>query len=150
MKTKILLWLTSLWTKHKRIVNEICLVLLIISMTFFIGKHSTRQEHELVVNNLIYARDSIKTYDIVINGLKNSVWEKNAIILSQEDAIKAGLLREELLKKLHIKDLIANAELQMMINKKDSLLKVLPNTVFKQLKTHLVYHIIMFSYHFNC
>jgi hypothetical protein len=43
--------------------------------------------------------------------LRNSVYEKNAIILSQDESIKAGIIERDRLKALHLKDLITNTDL---------------------------------------
>lgn len=134
MKTRILLWLKNFWVKNKRIIIQIGLFLCLLIITYVAGRCSTRPERDQTINNLIAARDSIKHYDIEVEGLQNQVWEKNAIILSQEDAIKAGLLREEILKKLHIKEVITNAELSGVIARQDSLLKLPPKTEFITIK----------------
>ena len=102
----------------------------LFAVSFFLGQCSTKKERSQGVANLAASRDSIKTYSIKIDGLRNSIFEKNAIILSQEDAIKAGLIREDVLKKLHIRDMITNTDLSGIIKHQDSLLSLPPQTVF--------------------
>ena len=110
------------------------LIIAVLVISFILGKCSTRNERDNYIGNLIAARDSVKHSLIKIDGLQNSVWEKNAIILGQSQSIEAGIIERDLLKKLHIKDLITNAELSGIIHRQDSLLKLPPNTVFITVK----------------
>jgi hypothetical protein len=132
--TKLLLWLKSLWVKFKKPIIYVCLFIGLILISYIAGRCSTRTERKQQISNLIAARDSVKQFFVTIDGLKNSVWEKNAIILGQEESIKAGIIERDLLKKLHLKDLITNTELTGVIHKQDSLLNLPPNTVFITIK----------------
>jgi hypothetical protein len=134
MKTKILLWIKTTWDKGKKTLIKIGLFLLVLIIAYIAGRCSTKEIRDNQVHNLIAARDSVKHSLVTIDGLKNSVWEKNAIILGQEQSIDAGLIREELLKKLHIKDLITNAELSGVIQRQDSLLSLPPKTEYITIK----------------
>ena len=134
MKTKIILWIKETWTKIRKFVIYSGLILGLLLIAYIAGRCSTKEERDNQTSNLIAARDLVHASSVIIDGLKNSVWEKNAIILSQEQAIEAGIIREDLLKKLHLKDLITNAELSGIIYRQDSLLNLPPNTVFITIK----------------
>ena len=110
------------------------LITALLLVAFLLGRCSTREARNIQLNNLIAARDSVKKYCVIIDGLKNSVWEKNAIILGQEQAIAAGIVERDLLKKLHLKDLITNTELSAVIKRQDSLLALPPKTEYITIK----------------
>lgn len=134
MKAKLLLWIKSSWLKARKFIGYSGLILALLSMAFFLGKCSTKKERSQQIANIVAARDSVKHSLIIINGLKNSIWEKNAIILSQEQSIKAGIIEREYLKKLHIKELITNTKLSGIIQRQDSLLSLPPKTEFITVK----------------
>jgi hypothetical protein len=129
MIAKIKAWIKA----NKTIIMAILclLIFLLISMRSCID---LRREIIQSQGNLIAARDSVKHGTVIIAGLKNSVAEKRAIILSQQQAIDAGIIERERLKALHIEDLTANAELQGIIANLQDSLKALPGTVFITVK----------------
>lgn len=117
--------------------NKIAFVLAficVLSAAFFCGRYSTKKERSQHISNLIAARDSIKHYIIEVNSLELRVSEKGAIILTQHQAIQAGIIEREYLKKLHIKDLITNTELSGIIERQDSLLSLPPKTEYITVK----------------
>jgi hypothetical protein len=134
MKAKMLLWLKNFWLKSKKTIIIIGLFIGLLIIAYIAGKCSTRQEQQQSLNNLIAARDSVKQSFITIEGLEYSVATKDAIILTKDQAIEAGLLREDILKKLHIKDVVTNAELSGQIKMKDSLLSLPDKTEYITIK----------------
>lgn len=120
----------DIWLKYKKTVVLVCLFVGLVALAFVAGKCSTRRVQQQQVSNIIALKDSVDHLIIKIDGVQNQVWEKNAIIIGQEDAIKAGLVREELLRKTHLKDLITNTELTGVIHRQDSLLNLLPKTEY--------------------
>ena len=134
MKAKISEFLTAFWLKHKKTIVYLGLFLALLCLSYIMGRCSTKQQRDNHISNLIAARDSVKESSTTIDGLENSIWEKNAIILSQEESIKAGIIERDLLKKLHIKDLITNTELSGIIKRQDSLLALPPKTEFITVK----------------
>ena len=134
MINSIIIWIGTTWLKVKKPVIYFGLILALLALSYLAGQCSTKKERTRQAYNIAAARDSLKRSAITINGLKNSVWEKNAIILGQEQIIEAGLIEREFLKKLHIKALITNTELSGTIRRQDSLLKIQPKTVFITVK----------------
>jgi hypothetical protein len=130
MKTKLL----ELWNKIKKGVIITGLILGCLIIAFIAGKCSTREERKQAINNISALNSEIKQTEVIIEGLKNTVYEKDAVILSQKDAIATGTLERERLKKLHLSELITNTELSGIIKKQDSLLNLPPNTVFITIK----------------
>jgi hypothetical protein len=130
MKTKLL----AFWLKIKKGVIIAGLILACLTISFLLGKCSTREERDTILGNLIAARDSVKQSFVTIEGLNYTVTTKDAIILSKEDALKVQILENERLKALHIKELVTNAELTGVVHRQDSLLKLPPNTVFITIK----------------
>jgi hypothetical protein len=124
----------EIWLKYKKIVVLVCLFAGLVALAFVAGKCSTKRVLEQQVSNIIALKDSIGHLTVKIKGVQNQVWEKNAIIIGQEDAIKAGLVREELLKKIHMKDLVTNTELSGTIHRQDSLLGLPPKTEYITIK----------------
>lgn len=134
MKAQFLIWLTGIWNKSKKTIWLILAFLCVLSIGYFAGCNRLRKERGLNVANIIAIRDTVKHYSVEIDGLENSVAEKNAIILSQTDAIKAGLIERDLLKKLHISDLVTNTSLTGTIKVLRDSLNLPPNTIFITIK----------------
>ena len=101
--------------------NKICWILGILICAgvlwifFLAGRCSTRAERIQQLNNLQASRDSIKRYQVHIGQLTSSVQEKVAIILSQEQALQAGVLERERLRALHLKQVATNVQLEGVI-----------------------------------
>jgi hypothetical protein len=83
----------------------------LIAAAFFVGKCSNKADNQTALNNLIASRDSVKQSYVTIDGLKNTVFTKDAIILTKDDALKSQILENARLKALHIKDVVTNTEL---------------------------------------
>jgi hypothetical protein len=88
----------------------------LIAVAFFVGKCSNKTDNQTALNNLIASRDSVKQSYVVIDGLKNTVFTKDAIILTKDDALKAQVIENARLKALHIKELVTNTELSGVIH----------------------------------
>jgi hypothetical protein len=114
--------------------TAILIVVLLGASIFFLGKCSTKADRQQGIENLIAARDSVKTFSLVISGLRNTVVEKNAMILSQKEAIKAGVVDRDRLKALHLKDLVTNADLTATIRILRDSLDLPPDVVFVTVK----------------
>jgi len=110
------------------------LVLILIAGVFIGAWYGAKEEKKTSTANLIAVRDSVKTYEVDINGLKNFVALKNAVIADQKEAIKAGLIEIDRLKALHIKEVVTNAELQGTIKILRDSLKLQPGTVIITVK----------------
>jgi len=134
MKDKIKLWITGIWVRIKKPLFYFCLFLCILSIGYFAGCNRLKKERALNVANLVAVRDSIRHYSVTIDGLKNSVYEKSAIILSQDQAIQAGIIERDYLKKLHIKEIITNTDLNGTIRVLRDSLKMSPETIFVTIK----------------
>jgi hypothetical protein len=124
---KILDWLN----KYKYIIIAVIVVLII---SFIVGRLSANTIIRQQTENLIAARDSIKQYSVKIAGLENFVFEKNAIILSQKESIEAGIIENERLRKLHLKELVTNTELAGTIKILRDSLKLQPGTTIITIK----------------
>jgi hypothetical protein len=134
MKARFILWLKGLWIKCKKPVLYLGLILALLSLFYLLGRISTLRERKQAISNQIALIGEIKESKITIEGLENTVWEKDAVILSEKQAKEAGLLEIERLKKLHLKEVITNTELTATVHRQDSLLKLPPNTVYITIK----------------
>lgn len=134
MVSKLLILLKAFWVKAQKTIIIIGLICLFGCIAYIAGKCSTRENRRLGIDNLIAARDLVKESTVIINGLKNTVFEKDAIILTQEDAIKTGLLEKERLRKLHLKELTANVELQGRIKILEDSLDLPPDVKYITVK----------------
>jgi len=102
-------WIKENWKKASGfLLGFLCILL----MAYYCGRHSTSATIGLHTRNLKAARDSVRHYSVTINGLNNSVAERDAIILSKDQAIEAGIIEKERLKALHMKELVSNAKLK--------------------------------------
>ena len=117
----LLNWLNTNWKKTSfLVIGFICILLL----AYYCGRQSTSATIGMHKRNLIAARDSVRHYSVTINGLKTSVAEKDAIILTKDQAIEAGIIEKDGLKALHMKDLITNASLKGRIKILEDSLKL--------------------------
>jgi hypothetical protein len=118
----------------KKYIPYIIAFICVLSIAYISGRCSRQKEVSLNLANLAVARDSIHTYQITVDGLEMKVSDKDAIILTQKDAIEAGILENERLKALHIKTVIANAELSGTIRMLRDSLKLPPEIRFITVK----------------
>lgn len=73
-------------------------------------------------SNTTAYRDTIRTYQIKVDSLTNMVAEKSALILTQQQAIKAGFLDKERLRKTNLTLVATNVQLLAEVSiLKDSL-----------------------------
>jgi len=118
----------------KKYILYITLFLAFLATSFFVGRCSTDKERSQQTANLRASRDSIRFYQFKIGNLEYLSSEKDALILSQRDAIKAGILEIDYLKKLHLKDLETNTELKALIKVLRDSLDLPPETVIMTIK----------------
>jgi hypothetical protein len=118
----------------KKWTPRVLLFIGVLLIAYIAGRCSTKAERDQSLSNLIASRDSVKQSKVVINDLENTVYEQGAIILTKDKAIEAGILEQERLRKLHIKDLLTNTDLLGVIHRQDSLLKLPPETIFITIK----------------
>lgn len=90
-------------------------ILVCVGIAFLAGRCSTRTERIQQLNNLQASHDSIKRYQVHIGQLTSSVQEKAAIILSQAQALQAGILERDRLRALHLKQVATNVQLEGVI-----------------------------------
>lgn len=110
------------------------LVLILIAGTLIGAWYGSKEERKTSTANLIAARDSIDRYVIEINGLRQTVSEKDALVLSEKEAKEAAILERDRLKALHIKEVVTNTELQGTIKILRDSLKLKPGTVIITVK----------------
>jgi hypothetical protein len=86
-----------------KVRNVIILVLALVAVSFFAGRYSTFGTRNSQYDELTAARRVMKVYQREINGREQTIYEKNQLIGTQREAIKAGLVDKALLKALNIK-----------------------------------------------
>jgi len=118
----------------KKVFLYVCLAAAMVAIAFFIGRCSSGALRKQQTGNLIAARDSVAHSVVEINSLQNYVATKNALILTQADAIKAGIVEREKLKALHLKELVTNADLTGIIKILRDSLKLPPEIQFVTIK----------------
>ena len=118
----------------KKYISLFGLFLALLSIAFLAGKCSTKKERSQQIANLAASRDTIKANSIVIAGMKTLVFQKDAMILTERQAKEAGILEIERLKKLRIKDVITQADLQGRIRILRDSLKLSPEVQFVTIK----------------
>lgn len=102
--------------KTKYFIYVIIAFVVILTGSHIMFQVRISRSDKLHYQNIANLRDTINEYQTVIKGLKVNVAEKNSIILSQKDAIKANLIEKEQLKKLNIKSLNSLTELRAYIS----------------------------------
>jgi len=118
----------------KKYILYISLVLALLTASYFIGRVSTLKERSVLVDNIHAARDTIKTYSVRIGDLELNVSEKEAIILTKEDAIKAGLIEKEYFRKLYLKEIETTTMLNGVIKILRDSLDLPPETIIVTIK----------------
>ena len=118
----------------KKYTPYIIAFLCVLGVVFVFGRCSRQKEVSLNLANLAASRDSIHTYQVTVSGMELQVSDRDAIILTQRDAIKAGILENERLKALHIKTVVANAELSGTIRMLRDSLRLPPEIRFITVK----------------
>jgi hypothetical protein len=134
MKKWFLAWIKEKMEKSNNKILYTIIFLLIMVGSFIGGRYSTLRIRNTLKYNIIAQRDSIRSYEIEIKGLKMLVFEKDALILSQQDAIDAGILENSTLKALHLKSLVANAKLEGTIKILRDSLAIQPGSEFITVK----------------
>ena len=127
-------WLEELWKQNKKTFIYMGVVVVLLLVFYLMGRWSTLEYRQQQRQNLIAARDSVHKYEVEINGLKLEVFEQKAIVLSEREAKKAGLLEIEYLKKLHMKEVVTNATLRGTIKVLRDSLDLQPETVIITVK----------------
>ena len=89
--------------KHWFIVIGIFLALLTISHIFF-QLRIARIDRQ-AADNIKALTDTVTQYKTKIKGLQTLVFEKNALIMDKNNALRANLIEKEELRKLHFKSL---------------------------------------------
>ena len=86
-----------------KIKNWIILFLAIITLSFFSGRLSSLGERNAQNQALMHLNDSITVYSVTIGELEQTVYEKQQLILSHEQAVALGILEQDRLKKLNLR-----------------------------------------------
>ena len=118
----------------KKYLSLFGLFLALLSAAYFAGQWSTKKERLQQTANLAASRDSVLALSYEIDGLKTLVFQKDAIILTEKQAKEAGILEIERLKKLRMKDVITQADLQGRIRILRDSLKLPPEVQFVTIK----------------
>ena len=118
----------------KKYISLFGMFLALLSISYFAGKWSTKKERSQQTANLAAARDSVSVLSYEIGGLKTLVFQKDAMILTERQAKEAGILEIERLKKLRMKDVITQADLQGRIRILRDSLKLSPEVQFVTIK----------------
>lgn len=112
----------------KKTIIIIGAILALLAGSFFLGRVSTKKERSQLLENLAASRDSVKHLVVEIDGKKIEIAEKDALVLSQKEAIKAHIIEKEWLRALHIKELTANAELKGQLKQARDSIDLVPGT----------------------
>lgn len=110
------------------------IVLVVVTLSFFVGKWMMKRSNDINVQNLIAARDSVKHSIIQIKGLTEYVATQSALILSKDEAIKAGYIEKEKLRKLNLRLVITNTELEAKVKIMRDSLDLPPKVEFITIK----------------
>jgi hypothetical protein len=83
--------------------NLLLLIAAIIALSFFLGRWSTSGLRSAQYDEISELRDVMKIYQVELRDREQTIYEKDQILGTQREAIKAGLIDNELLKALNIK-----------------------------------------------
>ena len=102
------------------------IVLIAFAACFLAGGISSRREADRLTRALLVARidklQLVDSYEVEIGGLKRTVYEKEQLVLTKNEAIKTGYLEKERYRKLYLNSISHVADLTIEISiLKDSL-----------------------------
>lgn len=112
-----------------RVRTVILLILALILVSFFAGNLMTFKKRNAAYGQVMALTDSITAYTVVISELETQVFEKQQVIGTQEQAIAAGLLEVDRLKKLNMKHLSQITKLEGQLHAAISDIAI-PDTMF--------------------
>lgn len=109
-----------------RLIPAVIILFSLIGGLFILQGIKHRNERDRLSTALISAQeqliDSVQTYQILVNGQREILAEQRTLIMSQKDAIAAGVLQIERLRAANIKQVKENTLLKTQITVlKDSL-----------------------------
>ena len=118
-------------------IKTYAVVLMVIGAlvaAFLLGGVKGRRDRDRLSHSLYDANsqliDTVKHYSVKIRGLETQVWEQTQIILTQKQAMDAGVLDKERLEKLHIKTVQRNTIIKGQLKAaRDSLKMTKPDTI---------------------
>ena len=134
MKAKLILWLQGLWLKYKSSIIKFGLFIAILGLAYIAGRCSTKEERIAQQVNLEAALSEVAQSSITIDGLKQNVYTKDALILSKDNALQVEIIENKRLRALNIKELVTNAELIGTIKILRDSLKLPPDVQFVTVK----------------
>jgi outer membrane phospholipase A len=91
--------------KVKIPISILLLFLAILGISGYIWYKDITSWKNTLISEISALNDSITAYKKVILGKETLIFEKNAIILSQDEAIRVGLIERGELRKLNVKNL---------------------------------------------
>lgn len=80
-------------------------LIVILSMVYYAGRVSVHPKIDRLSTALKSMNDSIAYKDIVINGYKATVAEKDALVLTYKEALEAEMISRAEMRRMHIKEL---------------------------------------------
>jgi hypothetical protein len=83
--------------------NLLLLIAAIIALSFFLGRWSTSGLRSTQYDEISELRDVMKIYQVELRDREQTIYEKDQILGTQREAIKAGILERDLLKATNIK-----------------------------------------------
>ena len=78
----------------------IVFVLGVLLLTYIMGGCNSRRESKRLLNQLEYSQDSIKTYQVTLDGVLKEANQITQTLLTEREAKKLALIENEKLKKL--------------------------------------------------
>jgi hypothetical protein len=93
------------------------LIILALFASSWLGGLKPRQDRDRLNQEVISLQDTIEHRDVTIKGYRLSLARKDAVILTQREAIAAGLIEREELRKLNIKHLNSVTRLEARVDR---------------------------------
>lgn len=98
------------------------IVIILFAGFYYVGRQKGSVEKKNLVQALKHTSDTVSSYKVKIKGLDQMVFNNSTMILTLKEAIQSGIIEQERLKKLNIKNLRTTSHLQGQIRVlKDSL-----------------------------
>jgi hypothetical protein len=104
-------------------INKALVVVIVLGALigcFFIGKAVSGIQHRIDSENLanqlnIALNDTVRHYEVIIDGLKKDVAQKTELVLSKQEALDAELISKERYKKLYLKSIEHNTSIDAYV-----------------------------------
>lgn len=99
-----------------KISTLILIVVVVLSASYFAGRVSVHPKIDRLSTALKSMNDTLSYKSIVVDGLRQKVAQKDALVLTYKEALHAEIINREEMRRMHIKELNSKTSLIAELN----------------------------------